>query len=64
MTHYLFILSNKQTVSEFAAVQVFQVDEELHQHHQHHHQDLYRDRDRDGYQAGSSMCSPSNRVDR
>lgn len=56
-------------MSEFAAVQVFQVDEELHQHqHQHHHQDLYRDRDRerehDGYQAGSSMCSPSNRVDR
>ena len=50
-----------QTVSEFAAVQVFQLDEE-------HHQELYRDRDRererDGYQAGPPLCSPSHRVDR
>ena len=40
-------------------MQVFQLDEE-------HHQELYRDRDRerDGYQAGPPLCSPSHRVDR
>ena len=53
---YIF---NAQTVSEFAAVQVFQADEELNGSHGLSQRDGERDRFRDNF-PGVSATSPSH----